>query len=71
MSRLMRFAKALRPVVVQQQAMVMMRPTVMRLSLTNILLTKSFGSDAHGGKDEVNQDQLCCCNFMCRRVDVK
>ena len=52
MSRLLRIAKAVRPLMVQQQAM-FVRPNVMRPVLSNIL-SKSFGSDAHSGKDEVN-----------------
>ena len=53
MSRLVRIAKALRPLVMQQQHLLAARPTMIRAALpvTNMLV-KSFGSDAHGGKDE-------------------
>ena len=61
MSRLLRIAKAVRPLMVQQQAM-FVRPNVMRPVLSNIL-SKSFGSDAHAGKDEV----IICNHHIYRR----
>jgi hypothetical protein len=53
MSRLVRFAKAMRPLVMQQQYLLAARPTMIRAAVPAAnMLVKSFGSDAHGGKDE-------------------
>lgn len=55
MSRLMRLAKAMRPMMLAQQQTMIARPAMMRPAVSMNILSKSFGSDAHGGKDEVNQ----------------